>query len=317
MGQQFDLIVADCPTPYGMYRDKADGINTATIHYPLMTWTELAQLGPAIRAVCAKVAALFLWTTPPQLLETLPMAVQHWEFTYKTKGFAWLKTNPKAGTPFFGQGKHTRANTEDCYLLMRGPNALPRVVNNISQVVTDPDLLFGPPQQLLMDVLESFYANPDGITVEQPMTRHSAKPEEVQDKLEQLYGHDVRRLELFARRKRDGWTCLGNELGGWDIRESLAILANDIDLDPSNVPPRELIDRLWLVVRLDDGSYSRWSAVAEQVVDLKLNEATMRDRLAKCGIGWDDVRVMPVHESGMHVAELIVGHQTLPRKTHP
>ena len=29
------------------------------------------------------------------------------------------------------------------------------------------------------------------------------------------------KLELFARRHRPGWTCLGNELDGLDIRDAL------------------------------------------------------------------------------------------------
>ncbi len=34
-------------------------------------------------------------------------------------------------------------------------------------------------------------------------------------------------LEIFARRHRPGWTCIGNELDGLDIRESLALVAAD------------------------------------------------------------------------------------------
>lgn len=41
--------------------------------------------------------------------------------------------------------------------------------------------------------------------------RHSEKPEEFYDAIETL--SDGPYLELFARRDRVGWTCLGNELG--------------------------------------------------------------------------------------------------------
>jgi N6-adenosine-specific RNA methylase IME4 len=37
------------------------------------------------------------------------------------------------------------------------------------------------------------------------------KPDEAYQALGRLYG-DVRRLELFARRKRPGWTVWGNEV---------------------------------------------------------------------------------------------------------
>ena len=39
---------------------------------------------------------------------------------------------------------------------------------------------------------------------------HSAKPWEVRNRLEQLYG-DVSRIELFARTAAEGWECWGNQ----------------------------------------------------------------------------------------------------------
>ena len=32
------------------------------------------------------------------------------------------------------------------------------------------------------------------------------------------------KLEMFARRQRDGWTCIGNEITGNDIRKDLQLL---------------------------------------------------------------------------------------------
>ena len=54
--------------------------------------------------------------------------------------------------------------------------------------------------------------------------RHSAKPENLQDSLETMFPK-ARKLELFARRIRPGWTCLGNEIcNGEDIYVSLSKL---------------------------------------------------------------------------------------------
>jgi N6-adenosine-specific RNA methylase IME4 len=53
--------------------------------------------------------------------------------------------------------------------------------------------------------------------------RHSAKPEDLQDSLEIMFPK-ARKLELFARRIRPDWTCLGNEIDGKDIRDALAAL---------------------------------------------------------------------------------------------
>jgi N6-adenosine-specific RNA methylase IME4 len=54
--------------------------------------------------------------------------------------------------------------------------------------------------------------------------KHSAKPEHLQDSLEIMFP-DTEKLELFARRLRPGWKCLGNEVcNGEDIYDSLAKL---------------------------------------------------------------------------------------------
>lgn len=40
---------------------------------------------------------------------------------------------------------------------------------------------------------------------------HSRKPDEVRDRIVELFGN-VPRIELFARQKIDGWDCWGNEV---------------------------------------------------------------------------------------------------------
>jgi N6-adenosine-specific RNA methylase IME4 len=57
-----------------------------------------------------------------------------------------------------------------------------------------------------------------------PNPKHSEKPEALQDRLEKMYPDYVKRLELFARRGRTGWSCWGNECENslnMDIRESI------------------------------------------------------------------------------------------------
>lgn len=57
-----------------------------------------------------------------------------------------------------------------------------------------------------------------------PNLKHSAKPEFLQDSLEIMFPNS-QKLEMFARRNRNDWTCIGNEVcGGEDIRDSLAKL---------------------------------------------------------------------------------------------
>lgn len=191
----YSVIVADPPVPYAGWTG-----HPVAEKYDLMTWDMLYNLGPYIRYVAARDSVLFLWTCPPLLVETMEL-VRRWGFSYKTKAFTWCKLYP-TGTHFFvGMGFWTQANTEDVWLCSRGN---PRRRNkNVAQML----------------------ATLETPAIIAPNVRHSQKPENVQDRIERLIAGPY--LELFARRHRPGWTCIGNELDGLDIRESLMQVAND------------------------------------------------------------------------------------------
>jgi hypothetical protein len=55
---------------------------------------------------------------------------------------------------------------------------------------------------------------------------HSKKPDEIRDRIVELCGN-LPRIELFARKKSEGWECLGNEIDGKDIREALKALLEE------------------------------------------------------------------------------------------
>jgi site-specific DNA-methyltransferase (adenine-specific) len=46
--------------------------------------------------------------------------------------------------------------------------------------------------------------------VESPRTIHSKKPNEVRNRITDLFG-DVHKIELFAREKVNGWDCWGDQ----------------------------------------------------------------------------------------------------------
>lgn len=204
---QYNVILADPPVPFETWGKRPGGIDsrTADAHYDVMTWDELNGLAPSILSVAAPDCCLFLWMCQPLLIETLAMA-QAWGFVYKTKAFSWCKTYLTSSSFFVGMGYWTRANTEDVLLFTRG----------------NPQRASKSVYQLFATLERTPYDVPAVVA---PMTRHSQKPEDVQDRIERLV--DGPYLELFARRHRPGWTCIGNELDGLDIRESLARLAAD------------------------------------------------------------------------------------------
>lgn len=127
-------------------------------------------------------ATLFLWATFPTIGEALKV-MDAWGFEYKGAAFVWVKTYAKSGKLFWGMGAYTRANAEVCLLgISKGFKAKERVKSHaVHQIVED------------------------------PVGRHSEKPDEVRRRIVDLLG-DVPRIELFARERVDGWDAWGNEV---------------------------------------------------------------------------------------------------------
>jgi N6-adenosine-specific RNA methylase IME4 len=119
-------------------------------------------------------AILFLWTTIAMLKESLKV-MDSWGFTYRSH-VMWVKEGN------IGLGYYVRAQHELLLLGKKGNDMpTPMEANRPSSV---------------------FYA---------PRTKHSEKPEIVYDIIEKMYPNR-KYLELFARKKRSGWTAWGNEL---------------------------------------------------------------------------------------------------------
>lgn len=56
-----------------------------------------------------------------------------------------------------------------------------------------------------------------------PVEEHSKKPDIIREKIAELAGN-LPRAEMFARNEYPGWVCVGNEIDGMDIRDSLRML---------------------------------------------------------------------------------------------
>jgi N6-adenosine-specific RNA methylase IME4 len=117
-------------------------------------------------------AVLFLWTTSPMLLNEAPKVISAWGFTYKAS-CVWDKV-------FFGMGHYWRIQHELVLLATRGrPGCF--TDRSIPSIIREKR---GP---------------------------HSRKPVALYDHIERAYPH-MRKLELFARSRRPGWTSWGDEI---------------------------------------------------------------------------------------------------------
>ena len=128
----------------------------------------------------------------PEALET----IKAWGFEYKTDAFVWVKKT-SCNLPRINLGYWTRANSEGCLLATRGKPK--RLDKGVGQVIVS------------------------GIG------EHSEKPEEQYTRIERLVEGPY--LELFHRPRnglfppREGWTFLGNEVDGKDMKDALEGLA--------------------------------------------------------------------------------------------
>jgi len=184
--KKFKIIYADCPWEYKDKRDKGKRkFGGAEVHYKSLSLDALKEL--RVNEIADENCFLFLWATFPNLNIAFDV-IKSWGFTYKTIAFNWIKLNKKNKEPFFGIGAYTRSNSEICLLATKGK---PKVINKS---------------------ISSIHMS--------PREEHSKKPNEIRDKIVSLCG-DISRLEMFAREKYEGWTCLGNEIDGKDIRDAL------------------------------------------------------------------------------------------------
>jgi N6-adenosine-specific RNA methylase IME4 len=120
-------------------------------------------------------AHLFLWRVASMQQEALDL-VMCWGFVPKAE-IVWIKRTVN-GKRAFGMGRQVRMEHEICIIATRGrPKTKSRSVRS---------------------------------TFEAQVGAHSQKPDALHEIVETLCHGPY--LEMFARRRRAGWTCMGNEV---------------------------------------------------------------------------------------------------------
>jgi N6-adenosine-specific RNA methylase IME4 len=126
---------------------------------------------------------LLLWRVASMQEEALTL-MKAWGYMLKSE-LVWLKLTAN-GNAHFGMGRYVRAAHETCLIGVRGR--------------------FQVDDRSVRSVFEA------------PVGRHSEKPNEAYRIAERLAGEGPL-VEIFSRRRRNGWTCYGNELD--EEREAL------------------------------------------------------------------------------------------------
>lgn len=160
--------------PWQYERSDMDNYGHTDRHYPTMSLDELLAMRSQIDELTEDCAVLFLWATSP-LLPSALRVMQGWGFSYKAS-FVWDKVRHNYG--HYNSVRHE-------FLLVGTKGSCT------------------PDEQKLFDSVQTIERSDE----------HSEKPEEFRHIIDTLYTHG-KRLELFSRRRVDGWEGWGNEPTG-------------------------------------------------------------------------------------------------------
>lgn len=172
--KKYEIIYADPPWQYKSKENLAKkSILNGKLdsHYKTMTIAELKQL--PMNNISDENCMLFMWVVSPMLDDGINL-MKSWGFKYSTIAFIWHKqrVNP---------GHYTMSECEICIVGKRGKIPTPRGARNVRQ----------------------FLSEKSG--------RHSAKPEEIRRRIEQMFPTQ-NKLEMFARQHPEGWDVWGDEV---------------------------------------------------------------------------------------------------------
>lgn len=180
IGRNYRVVLADPPWRFELHSERGEA-KSAQAQYACMGQGELAGFAQMIGLdwLCAPDCTLVMWATFPMLGDALSL-MREWGFRYVTGGcWAKLTTN---GKPAFGTGYVLRSAAEPFLIGARGSAAV--------ESRSERNLILAERRE------------------------HSVKPEQMYRLVEALWPGGPY-LELFARRRRAGWDCYGDELGGF------------------------------------------------------------------------------------------------------
>lgn len=181
----FRTLVIDPPWPYApatTHKKLTGYIAGDNEKYSTMSVGDIQAMN--IQSILAPQGYVFLWTTGAFMKSAIAV-IEAWGLQYRTMLF-WVKTTA-SGKTAYGNGYWVRSSVEPI-ILATSPGT-PAIRTN------------------------------ERASFEAMRGEHSAKPEVFQDFVERHFPGPYG--ELFARRHRPGWTCLGGELSGLDINEEM------------------------------------------------------------------------------------------------
>lgn len=184
----YQVVYADPPW---LYYGDPNKDQAAGKHYRCMSFDELAVL--PVRQLLAKRAVVCMWTTGPKMAEACCL-MSEWGCYYRNVMQVWIKTT-KAGRVIKAQGaRPSFVKQLDEFIILGSTNERGRTLPIMTEKMEQ----------------NGFAPRPNNV--------HSAKPALFRDRIVELFGENVRRVELFARTTHPGWDAWGNECPCDDAR---------------------------------------------------------------------------------------------------
>ncbi len=220
---KYNIVISDPPWDFSDKLEMSDVKRGAAANYDIMTNQDILDL--KVKDITENDAVLVLWV-PSSLLQLGLDVMKKWGFAHK-QTLPWVKLKKD---PFEKIKQLLKSNTlsnkeiDACFdnfdynnLLNFGMGRLFRQSHEIALIGVKGKIYSKLQNKSQRSVI--FGVN----------EKHSKKPDLLQDKLELMFPDCVGHfLEMFARRDKPNWTCIGNQCPssfGEDIRVSLERIA--------------------------------------------------------------------------------------------
>lgn len=230
---KFSCIVADPPYHFSDRLLQSATKRGAESQYAVMTDQDIINLD--IKHICEDDAILALWV-PGSKLDIGLACAENWGFKI-TQTWIWVKTKQ---SPLGELKKNiSKIIKEEKKNVAAGFNVTELIYNVIDGFGLN-DVLnffmghcFRQTHELCLIGVRGKYTrllenrSQRSVYVGPALEKHSQKPEELQDRLDIMLG-SVPKIEIFARRDRPGWTCVGLQCPSTmdeDIRDSIKKLS--------------------------------------------------------------------------------------------
>lgn len=227
------VIVADPPWPFGDKLTMSDVKRGSESNYETMTIKDIEDMD--VEGIAADDAILALWVPGAMVADgTGTRVLEAWGFKGK-QTHIWVKTKK---APFTDTLKVIKKFFKG--LIQSGLTDWDEKVGELSKALRMSNMLAFGMGRLFRQCHEVCLIGTRGSPYKYlkdksqrsvhfgPVMKHSAKPEDLQDMLDKMFPR-VNKVELFARRDREKWTCVGLECPsslGEDIKDSLERIKN-------------------------------------------------------------------------------------------